>query len=71
MYSYKDGQFFKREPYAYAVSGVDYLAQDGLLEMPDYHYENDKRVRDNKNRKYAVGKTMNMQDEMTTGNKSR
>lgn len=71
VYSYKDGQFFKREPYAYTVSGVDYLAQDGLLEMPDYHYENGKRVRDNKNRKYAVGKTMNMQDEMTTGNKSR
>lgn len=69
VYSYKDGQFFKREPYAYAVSSSDYLAQDGLLEMPDYHYENGKRVRDNKNRKYAIGKTMNMTDEMTTGHK--
>lgn len=70
VYSFKDGQFVKKEPYSYAVSNVDYLAQDGILEMPDYHYENGKRVRDNKNRKYAVGKTMSMQDEMTTGDKA-
>lgn len=71
VYSYKDGQFFRREPYAYAVSSADYLAQDGLLEMPDYHYENGKRVRDNKSRKYAIGKTMNMIDEITTRHNSK
>ncbi len=71
VYSYKDGQFFRREPYAYAVSSTDYLAQDGLLEMPDYHYENGKRVRDNKNRKYAIGKEMNMIDKMTIEHNSK
>lgn len=43
--------------------------QDGLLEFPDYHYENGKRVRDSKNRKYAVGKTINLQEDVTNGNK--
>ena len=47
----------------------DYLTQDGLLELPDYHYENGKKIWDNKNRKYAIGKTMNIQDEITAGNK--
>ncbi len=69
VYSYKNGQFFKREPYACAISGDDYLMQDGLLEFPDYHYENGKRVRDSKNRKYAVGKTINLQEDVTNGNK--
>ena len=68
VYSYKDGKFFKREPYSYALSSIDYLTQDGLLELPDYHYENGKRIWDNKNRKYAIGKTMNIQDEITAGN---
>lgn len=71
VYSYKNGQFYRREPYYYAVSSADYIAQDRLLEMPDYHYENGKRVRDKLNRKYAIGKTMNMSDEMATGNKSK
>ncbi len=65
VYSYKDGKVFKREPYSYAVSSASYLAQDGLLEMPDYHYENGKRVRERRNRKYAIGKTMDLTDKLT------
>lgn len=71
VFSYKNGQFIGREPYANAISNANYLAQDGLLEMPDYHYENGKRVRDNKNRKYAIGKTMKMANELTAENKSK
>lgn len=71
VFSYKDGKFIGIEPYANSVSSADYLAQDGLIEMPDYHYENGKRVRDSKNRKYAIGKKIKMSNELTTENKSK
>lgn len=66
VYSYNDGQFVERKPYSNMVSSVNFLIQNEILEMPDYHYNNGKRVMDNKNRIYAVGKKINKQDEMTS-----
>ena len=69
VYSYQDGKFNRRVPYNYPISSAEYLARDGVLEMPDYHISNGKRVTDNLNRKYAIGKNINMQDTITKENK--
>ena len=71
IFLYKNGEFYRRDPYAYAVSRDEYLAQDGVLEMPDYHYEDGKRLRDSKNRKYYIGKTMSKQKDISTESKSK
>lgn len=44
---------------------------EGKIEELHYQDCNGKRVRDKMNRKYAIGKTMNMTNEMTTENKSK
>lgn len=68
VYSYKNGKFFKREPYSYVVNHADYLAHDGFLEFPDYHYEDGKRVADNGTRKYAIGKQLSSVYDLEAGN---
>lgn len=63
VYCYKDGCFFGRCPYLIPISKEDLLNND-VLEVVDYHYENGKRVKDNENRKYAIGRTLNIQNEV-------
>lgn len=62
VYSYKNGVFKERIPYSNSISGAEYLAHDGIIEMPDFNYVDGKRVRNNYNRKYAVGKTISNQN---------
>lgn len=69
VYSYRDGIFLEHIPYSAYVSEKEYLANDGIIEMPDYHYENGKKISDNQNRKYAVGKSLSIIDEKNSGNK--
>ena len=69
VYSYQDGKFVGRRPYSHAISGAEYLARDGIIEMPDYHYSNGRIVREKTNRIYATGKTLNKQNAKTAGNK--
>lgn len=70
VYSYRNGVFHRREPFAGFVSGAQLLVQDGVIELADYHYEDGKIRRDAKNRKYAIGKTMkdvvSKQDEVSS-----
>ena len=56
VYSYKDGKFFRREPYSYVISSEQYLMQKGSIILPDYRYENGKRVGNGLKRKYEAGK---------------
>lgn len=62
VYSYKNGVFKERIPYSNSISGAEYLAHDEIIEMPDFNYVDGKRVRNNYNRKYAVGKTISNQN---------
>ena len=67
VYSYKNGQFIGREPYACSLSKETYESQNGILNMPDYSYVDGKRVREKYNRKYAIGKSLDIQDEIGSG----
>ena len=71
VYSYNDGQFVERKPYSNTVSSVNFLMQNEILEMPDYHYSNGRIVREKTNRIYATGKTLNKQNAKTAGNKKK
>lgn len=69
VYSYKNGNFLGHIPYSAYVSEKEYLVNDGIIETPDYYYENGKKVQDHKNRKYAVGKSLSIVNEKNIGNK--
>lgn len=60
VYDYKDGKMVGRRPYSVALSDEDkrvFLSGDKVIEATDFHFENGKRVNENRMRRYGVGDT--------------
>ena len=60
VYDYKDGKMIGRRPYFVALSDEDkrvFLSGDKVVEAIDFHFENGKRVNENRMRRYSVGDT--------------
>ena len=68
VYSYKDGKFDSRKPY-YSEIGLKEYSESidrGLdIESPDFHYENGNKVYEGKNRKYAVGRSIERNNDLS------
>ena len=70
VFLYENGQFARRNPYSCKLSRESFLSQEGDLDLPDYHYEDGKLVRESTNRKYHIGKRV-MYNDMEDGGKAK
>ena len=71
VYSYQNGKIQKREPYFSLIEKDDYEKSNGLLELPDYHYENGEKVLDGKVRKYLIGRSFDATIKDEINNRQR
>ncbi len=58
VHKYMDGKFVGRQPYYVILDQNNkdaFLSGKKIVESIDYHYENDKRVNENRIRKYKIG----------------
>lgn len=74
VYSYKDGKFDSRKPYYCEISLKEYsesINGGPDIESPDFHYENGKKVYEEKNRKYAVGRSIKKNNDLSNSKPKR
>ncbi len=70
IFVYKDGQFIRRNPFASEFTSEEFKSKEGILETRDYHFENGRKILENKNRTYAVGKRLTKNSDKSQEDKS-